>query len=763
MRQVRTLMLLALLVLAGCSGSSDSGAGGGTGGTAQPSGTVVTNFTLLRAVPSIITDFRFFFFNAGGNVVYGPFTVAKASQVTLTGVPTGATTMRIEYLQNGTLRGIANVAVTVTNGGVTTVNDPPFQDVGSQVQQVVVTPIEDSAPVGTRVQYAATAIFFDGQTQDVTSSATWTSSNEAIATVSNSTGTHGRATAVAAGSATISADFGGVSGNSSLTVRAAVLQSLQVSPANSAIARGTSQAYVALGTFSDGTTENLTAQVAWTTSDNTIATVDGAGLATAVNTGQANITATDPGTGVADSAVLNVTAAVLQRLDVTPDDATVPVGYCEQFLATGLYSDGTSQNLTSSVTWTSSNPAVASVSNAAGEDGVATGLAVGTASISAEMPGTGITGAGQLEVTSAVLEFVEVAPFSPTLADGETLRFAAVGIFSDNTTEDLTDLVLWSSGDESIAHVSNASGSRGLARALQVGQADIIATDRNTGIDGSSLLTVGAPVLQTLSVTPADDTVALGAEVPYTAMGTYSDASVRNVTSLVAWTSSDDSVASISNTAGSPGLASTHAAGTTTIAAELDGVSGQTGLTVTAATLVSLAVTPVNPNLPVGLQRQFTATGTYSDASTEDLTHEVTWSSSVPARATISNAPGSEGLARGVATGATTITATLGAVSGATTLTVTGAVLQSITVTPANQSVGSATFLAYTATGNFSDASTLDLTSAVTWRSSNRLSALISNHPFTKGVAVSILPGNTTISARLPNAPFSGSTNLNVQ
>ena len=90
-------------------------------------------------------------------------------------------------------------------------------------------------------------------------------------------------------------------------------------------------------------------------------------------------------------------------------------------------------------------------------------------------------------------------------------------------------------------------------------------------------------------------------------------------------------------------------------------------LTVTAATLQSIAVTPANPSIAKGATQQFTATGTFSDNSTQNLTGQVTWASATTAVATIT----AGGLATGVAAGTSTISATLGAVSGSTVLTVT--------------------------------------------------------------------------------------------
>jgi len=100
-------------------------------------------------------------------------------------------------------------------------------------------------------------------------------------------------------------------------------------------------------------------------------------------------------------------------------------------------------------------------------------------------------------------------------------------------------------------------------------------------------------------------------------------------------------------------------------------------------TLVSIAVTPASTSTPLGKTKQFTATGTYTDASTKNLTNKVTWTSSAPAVATIS----ASGLASSVSKGTTTITAVMGAISVAAKLTVTSPVLASLAVTPANVNV----------------------------------------------------------------------------
>src|SRR5258708_3017950 len=119
-------------------------------------------------------------------------------------------------------------------------------------------------------------------------------------------------------------------------------------------------------------------------------------------------------------------------------------------------------------------------------------------------------------------------------------------------------------------------------------------------------------------------------------------------------------------------------------------------------TLTSIAVTPASPaHLKVGATQQFTATGTYSDTTTADITSTVTWASGTPATATIT---ASGGLATGVAAGTTSITATLGTVtSPGVTLTVIS--LTSIAITPNPASVALPATKHFTATGTYSDPS----------------------------------------------------------
>ncbi len=175
-------------------------------------------------------------------------------------------------------------------------------------------------------------------------------------------------------------------------------------------------------------------------------------------------------------------------------------------------------------------------------------------------------------------------------------------------------------------------------------------------------------------------------------------------------------------------------------------------------TLTSIGVTAPTLSIAKGLTDQFTATGTYSDSSTQNLTNQVTWASQTTADVTISSA----GLATAAGIGSSKITATLGAVSGNATLTVTPAALVSIAVTPSNPSISVGSTQQFTATGTYTDSTTQNLTSSVTWGSTNTAAATIVNGGANTGKASGVAVGSSTISASTTSPTVSGSTTLTV-
>src|SRR4030095_605409 len=240
-----------------------------------------------------------------------------------------------------------------------------------------------------------------------------------------------------------------------------------------------------------------------------------------------------------------------------------------------------------------SDEAVATVSNAAGSNGLATTTAIGISTVSATIGD--VSGDTTLTVTDATLVSIEVSPTAPSLANGLTQQFAATGLFTDNSTQDLTTQVTWASSDEAVATVSNADGSNGLATTAGLGTTTVSAT--SGAVSGDTTLTVTDATLVSIEVSPTAPSLANGLTQQFAATRLFTDNSTQDPTTHVTCVSPDDAVATVSNADGASGLATTAGLGTTTVSATSGAVSGDTTLTVTDATLVSIEVSPTAPSL----------------------------------------------------------------------------------------------------------------------------------------------------------------------
>ncbi|MCX5823161.1 MAG: Ig-like domain-containing protein, partial [Deltaproteobacteria bacterium] len=206
----------------------------------------------------------------------------------------------------------------------------------SQLASIEVTPATASIPMGAPQQFMATATYTDGSSRDVTASSIWISGTTGVATVNSASGL---AAGIAIGTSVITADFGGKSGSAILTVTAATLSSIVVTPLTASIPMGLTQRFVATGAYSDGTSVDISNLVTWSSGTLAVATVVSPGVATGRSVGTATITATSG--GKSGSATLTVTAATLSSIVVTPLTASIPMGLTQRFVATGAYSDGT--------------------------------------------------------------------------------------------------------------------------------------------------------------------------------------------------------------------------------------------------------------------------------------------------------------------------------------------------------------------------------------------------------------------------------------
>lgn len=612
----------------------------------------------------------------------------------------------------GQISGSASVTVTAPN-----------------LVSIVVTPPSSSIALGNSVALTATGTYTDATTANISSQVVWTPGNASVITI----GLTGLAQSHLMGTTSATASYAGVTGSANVTVTAAVLASVALSPSTPLLPLGTTQTLVATGTMTDGTTQNVTAQVTqWSSSSPTNASVV-AGLVTAKVKGTAIISATV--NGIVGSTTVTVVDAVLSLISVTPTTPTVALGDTVQLVATGMFTDGSTQVMTSTVAWSSGTLAKATVS----AGGLVLTKALGAVVITATS-GT-VSGSTTVTVGAPRLVSIAVTPGSPIVPLGSTLQLTATGTYSDASTQVLSGAT-WASDNTARATVSTS----GLATARALGTANITAT--LSGVTGTVPLSVTTAALVSLAITPANPAVAQGLSQQFAVTGTYTDASMLNLTSSATWSSSNAAVA----TAAAGGLVSSTGQGAATISASYQGFIASTQLTVGAPTLVSITVTPSSQNVPIGLTRQFVATGIYTAGPTKNLTAEVTWASSTPAFSSIT----AGGLATALTRGTTTITATQGSVTGSAQLTVVGEALVSIAVTPANPNISLGNTQQMVATGTYTNATSKAITGQVVWTSSNTSRATVTG----VGLVSSVAEGSVTISAALGSV--SGSTTLTI-
>lgn len=141
----------------------------------------------------------------------------------------------------------------------------------------------------------------------------------------------------------------------------------------------------------------------------------------------------------------------ITSVTISPESAAVRPGSTQQFTATGVMGDNTTENVTGTVTWSSSNTTVATIEAGTG---LATGVAEGTATITAQASGS-VKDSVQLFVTT--IQSISVTPENATVVTGQTRQYTATATLADSTTRDVTSQVTWSVADTDVATI-NSSG-----------------------------------------------------------------------------------------------------------------------------------------------------------------------------------------------------------------------------------------------------------------------------------------------------------------
>jgi hypothetical protein len=444
---------------------------------------------------------------------------------------------------------------------------------------LTVLPTIPTVSVDTTVQFRAVGTYADNSTQDLANQVTWHSSNEDVATISNT----GLAAVVGPGTTTISAVSGLLSASATLTgtsIPPVALTALSLYPALRSAVVGTTVQFSAIGTYSDNSTQDLTNQVTWGSTNTAVATIRNPGIAAVLSAGTTTISAAS-GLLSANATLIgtSIPPAKPTALTVSPALQSAVVGTTVQFSAIGTYSDNSTQDLSNQVTWNSSNTAVATINGT----GIATVVSAGTTTISAA---SGSLSAGAIltgTVPQATLASLSVLPATPSAAIGATVQFRAVGTYSDNSMQDLTNQVTWSSLNTAVATINGT----GFATVVSAGTTTIRAASGSLSAGATLTGIIPQATLTSMTVLPATPSAAIGATVQLQAVGTYADNSAKDLSNQVTWSSSNEAVATITST----GLAAVVGSGITTVSAASGAVSASATLTALGSANVLLYVT----------------------------------------------------------------------------------------------------------------------------------------------------------------------------
>lgn len=242
-----------------------------------------------------------------------------------------------------------------------------------------------------------------------------------------------------------------------------------------------------------------------------------------------------------------------------------------------------------------------------------------------------------------------------------------------------------------------------------------------------------AKTLKTVTVSPSTASIPVGVTELFKATAKYSDGSAADVTRTASWKAANKAVASID----SSGQVTAVAKGSTTVTATLSSVSGTAAIAVRV--VKSIAVLPASASVFAGATRQFTATATYLNGTTANVTKMATWKAANREVATTN----STGLVSGVASGSTTLTATIGSIRGTATVKVAANTVKAISVSPSPESFAMGTTKQFTATAIYSDGARTNVTKTATWKAENVEVATINS----SGLATGVASGSTTVTA----------------
>jgi trimeric autotransporter adhesin len=503
--------------------------------------------------------------------VTGRYGDGTEQPVSVTYVATGGTITATGRYTAGSEEGSHRVIARSTDGQADTsvVIISPQGGGGS----AILTAIELSPPLltlvsGSQHQYDVTGRYSDGTTQDVTEEATFNTSGGTI----TSPGGWFTAGSVA-GTYRVIATVGSLADTATINVVPRVLIAVSIAPSTVTLATGTSQLFSLVGTFTDGSTQQIAA-----TFTATGGTITSGGLyvaGSAAGTYQVIATAG----ARADTAAVTIVLApdlTIQSVALTPETVSLTPEATQQYTVIATYTDGSTANITGSAAYSATGGTISSAGLYKAGSGIGSYRVVARSGTHADTAVVSIT------VAEPSLQSVSLTPASVSLAPGGSRQFTVTGSYSGGSTEDLTATAAYTATGGSITQ-----GGRYTAGASP-GTYRVIATSGSRADTAS--VTITAIMLQSVSLSPATVSLIPGGTQQFTVTGTYSDGTKSDLTPTATYLSSGGTITS----------AGLYTAGASTGSYQLTASAGSradtTAITITASTPSQLAIECASPD-----------------------------------------------------------------------------------------------------------------------------------------------------------------------
>lgn len=475
-----------------------------------------------------------------------------------------------------------DVVVRATMRGVTATI--PISVSPAIISSIAVTPAVPSVAKGLSQQFTATGTFLDGTistTQDITFDASWVSTALGVATISDVESSKGLAQTLTAGMSTITATFDNKTSDPNvMTVTEPVLQSIALSLTNPSILTLSTKKITATGNYSDGSTPDITSQVAWSSSNADIATIAADGTMSALTQGTTTISATLG--SIAQTTNLKTTGGNLTGIALSPLTNILVNDTVGRLTATGTFNNGSRRDITGAVTWTVADSSLAKVTSAGGNLAWLKPLAV-TPTTTVTATSGSLSATTNLKVTSLPLASIAFSTTSLVLTAGTSTPLTVNATFNDGTVQDVTALSTFTPNDSTVATVANS----GLAAGHVTGVAATLATTQISATYGGKTVltpasvTVMPRIIQYLTISGSSSATA-GNQASYTALASYFDGTTKDVTQESVWTLNPSNVAILADSVNQAGQVVAVDSGSATLTASFDGKTQTATILVTA-------------------------------------------------------------------------------------------------------------------------------------------------------------------------------------